>query len=256
MTPNQIDLVQTSWEQVVPIAKDAAALFYNRLFEIDPSLRKIFGDDIEEQGKKLMTVLTTVVRGLKKLDALEATVWRLGSRHAVYEVKQKDYDTMSDIDRFIATLKDAIQHLIVENHADPIDGVIVSEHDEKSVLLPLARQFGVLQGYENIFRQIMLSSKALPQLSADEQIESYQVAGCEVDVWLKYVSQTDSFEAFANSKIIRGLLAILLEKANALSHQQRAQFDFAQYLTELGITHHLSQSRVNGLSRVIAQLSA
>lgn len=166
------------------------------------------------------------------------------------------YNTMSDIDRFIATLKDAIQHLIVENHADPIDGVIVSEHDEKSVLLPLARQFGVLQGYENIFRQIMLSSKALPQLSADEQIESYHVAGCEVDVWVKYVSQTDSFEAFANSKIIRGLLAILLEKANALSHQQRAQFDFAQYLTELGITHHLSQSRVNGLSRVIAQLSA
>lgn len=171
------------------------------------------------------------------------------------------YNTMSDIDRFIATLKDAIQHLIVENHADSIhadsiDGVIVSEHDVKSVLLPLARQFGVLQGYENIFRQIMLSSKALPQLSADEQIESYHVAGCEVDVWVKYVSQSDSFEAFANSKIIRGLLAILLEKANALSHQQRAQFDFAQYLTELGITHHLSQSRVNGLSRVIAQLSA
>lgn len=95
MTPVQIDLVQQSWEKVVPIAKDAAALFYNRLFELDPSLRKIFGDDIEEQGKKLMTVLTTVVRGLKKLDALESKVWQLGRRHAVYEVKQQDYDTVA-----------------------------------------------------------------------------------------------------------------------------------------------------------------
>ena len=95
MTPQQIELVQQSWEKVVPIAKDAAAMFYGRLFEIDPSLRKIFGDDIEEQGKKLMTVLTTVVRGLKKLDALEATVWRLGRRHAVYEVQEQDYNTVA-----------------------------------------------------------------------------------------------------------------------------------------------------------------
>lgn len=95
MTPQQIELVQKSWEQVVPIAKDAAALFYNRLFELDPSLRKIFGDDIEEQGKKLMTVLTTVVRGLKKLEALEATVWRLGRRHAIYQVKEQDYGTVA-----------------------------------------------------------------------------------------------------------------------------------------------------------------
>lgn len=95
MTPHQIDLVQSSWEQVVPIAKDAAKLFYDRLFELDPSLRKIFGDDIEEQGKKLMTVLTTVVRGLKKLDALEATVWRLGRRHIAYKVKEEDYTTVA-----------------------------------------------------------------------------------------------------------------------------------------------------------------
>lgn len=95
MTPHQIQLVQESWEQVVPIAKDAATLFYSRLFELDPSLRDIFGDDIEEQGKKLMTVLTTVVRGLKKLDALEATVWRLGRRHVAYEVKEQDYNTVA-----------------------------------------------------------------------------------------------------------------------------------------------------------------
>ena len=62
--------------------------------------------------------------------------------------------------------------------------------------------------------------------------------------------------ASTNSKIIRGLLAILLEKANSLTAKERRIFDFSGYLTALGITHHLSQSRVNGLDRVIAKLSA
>jgi hemoglobin-like flavoprotein len=34
MTPQQVELVQTSFKKVVPIAATAADLFYNRLFEI------------------------------------------------------------------------------------------------------------------------------------------------------------------------------------------------------------------------------
>ena len=33
MTPDQVSLVKESWKMVVPIAEQAAALFYNRLFE-------------------------------------------------------------------------------------------------------------------------------------------------------------------------------------------------------------------------------
>jgi hypothetical protein len=36
MTPEQVHLVQSSFEKVVPIADDPAALFYGRLFEIAP----------------------------------------------------------------------------------------------------------------------------------------------------------------------------------------------------------------------------
>ena len=169
------------------------------------------------------------------------------------------YNTMADIDVFVAALNGAIEQLmdtaeapVYQSNSD--DKHLVKDAVEQTIL-PLASQFSGLHGYENIFRQIMLSSKALPLLDATEQNESLHIAGCEVDVWVKYLPQTDSFAAFANSKIIRGLLAVLIEKANTLSHQQRKQFDFAQYLTTLGITHHLSQSRVDGLGRVIARLS-
>lgn len=42
MTPRQIELVQASWRRVLPIAEDAAQLFYARLFELDPTLRELF----------------------------------------------------------------------------------------------------------------------------------------------------------------------------------------------------------------------
>ncbi len=94
MTPRQKELVQTSWEKVVPIADTAAGLFYGRLFELDPSLKAMFPSDIKEQGKKLMTMITTAVRGLDNLGALVPAVQALGRRHGGYGVKDEHYATV------------------------------------------------------------------------------------------------------------------------------------------------------------------
>jgi hypothetical protein len=42
MNTRQIELVQSSFAQVAPIAGVAASLFYDRLFELDPALRGMF----------------------------------------------------------------------------------------------------------------------------------------------------------------------------------------------------------------------
>lgn len=42
--------MQTNFAKVAQVAEKAAAMFYNRLFEIDPSLRALFKGDIAEQG--------------------------------------------------------------------------------------------------------------------------------------------------------------------------------------------------------------
>lgn len=95
MTPRQKELVQSSWEKVVPIADTAASLFYGRLFELDPSLRPMFKTDIKEQGKKLMQMIGAAVRGLDNLGALVPTVQALGRRHTGYGVKDEHYDTVA-----------------------------------------------------------------------------------------------------------------------------------------------------------------
>jgi hemoglobin-like flavoprotein len=94
MTPRQVELVQTTWAQVVPISEQAAALFYGRLFELDPNLKPMFKSDIKEQGRKLMQMITAAVGGLKDLGKLVPVVENLGRRHVGYGVVDAHYDTV------------------------------------------------------------------------------------------------------------------------------------------------------------------
>src|SRR5215471_16634730 len=87
-------LVQTSFAQVRPIADAAAALFYRRLFELDPTLRPLFKGDMEEQGRKLMEMIELAVKGLDRQEALLPALAALGRRHAGYGVNERDYETV------------------------------------------------------------------------------------------------------------------------------------------------------------------
>ena len=92
MSPDRKALVQQSWRQILPIADAAAGLFYQRLFEIDPSTRPLFAHvEPTEQRRKLVSVLSVAVQGLGDLDALVPVVRDLGARHASYGVRDVHY---------------------------------------------------------------------------------------------------------------------------------------------------------------------
>jgi len=91
MTPQQIELVQTSFKKVVPIAATAADLFYDRLFEMAPETRAMFPADLTEQKRKLMSILGTAVSNLHKFDAILPAVKDLGRRHKRYGVTTEHY---------------------------------------------------------------------------------------------------------------------------------------------------------------------
>lgn len=96
MTPAEITLVQESFRKVLPIADQAAALFYTRLFDLDPSLRHLFRGNMAEQGRKLMHMLGMAVAGLDRLDQLVPAVRQLGLRHAGYQVRDEHYETVGE----------------------------------------------------------------------------------------------------------------------------------------------------------------
>ena len=95
MTPEKIELVQTTWAKVAPNAAQVAVLFYDRLFEIAPEVKPLFKSDMQEQGKKLMQMLATAVNGLKDLEAIVPAVQSLGARHEAYGVKAEHYDSVA-----------------------------------------------------------------------------------------------------------------------------------------------------------------
>ncbi len=94
MTPEQTKLVQTSFAQVAPIADTAAAIFYDRLFELDPPLRRLFPEDLREQRVKLVAMLATAVNNLQQWETVSPRVQELGRRHVAYGVKPDDYETV------------------------------------------------------------------------------------------------------------------------------------------------------------------
>ena len=103
MTPEQQTLVRSSFAKVAPIADTAAILFYEELFRLDPGLRPLFKEDLTEQRKKLMAMLTTAVLNLGEWEKISAAVKALGRRHVSYGVKPADYQTVGVA--LIATLE-------------------------------------------------------------------------------------------------------------------------------------------------------
>jgi hemoglobin-like flavoprotein len=94
MTPLQVAAVQRSFSLVVPIKEQAAQIFYDRLFSVDPSLKKLFKGDMKEQGKKLMSALALVVAGLANPQSILPKVEELGRKHVGYGVEDRHYDTV------------------------------------------------------------------------------------------------------------------------------------------------------------------
>jgi nitric oxide dioxygenase len=94
MDGQQLALVKSTWQQVIPIADTAADIFYTKLFELDGSLRAMFPSDLTEQKKKLMQTLTLVIASVDNLPAVLPAVQALGRKHVGYGVKPAHYQTV------------------------------------------------------------------------------------------------------------------------------------------------------------------
>lgn len=92
--PTDIALVQSTFRRIVPSAEQAGALFYARLFELDPALRALFRGDMREQGCTLIAMLSKTVSLLDQPDTLIPIVRTLGARHNSYGVLAEHYATV------------------------------------------------------------------------------------------------------------------------------------------------------------------
>ncbi len=94
MTPEQITLVQSSFERLGPQLPAMATRFYQELFGRDPALRDLFTTDLTQQEVRFAEKLTEIVRAMPRLDELLTHTRALGARHLGYGVRAADYETV------------------------------------------------------------------------------------------------------------------------------------------------------------------
>jgi len=92
----QQELVRTTLARLAVMPEVAGALFYERLFEVSPSFRPLFKNDMRIQGIKLMTMLAMVVYNLPEPGRVLPAIRDLPVRHVQYGVKLADYDALRE----------------------------------------------------------------------------------------------------------------------------------------------------------------
>ena len=117
--------------------------------------------------------------------------------------------------------------------------------------------FSKQHNWQDRYRQLIALAKQLPNFPDLKKIESNQIYGCENRVWLtneKQLDNTFTFQGDSEGRIVKGLLAILIIIANHKTAEQIQSIDFLAILKQLKITDELSQSRLQGIEKIIERI--
>ena len=96
MNVTQQELVRTTFAKLAVMPEVAGALFYERLFAVNPKFRPLFKNDMRIQSIKLMTMLALVVYNLPEPGQVVPAIRELAVRHVVYGVRVADYDALRE----------------------------------------------------------------------------------------------------------------------------------------------------------------
>ncbi len=113
MTPQQVKLVRETWQMVMPIADQAAELFYGRLFTIAPAAADLFAEtDMEKQRGKLLGALGLAVQNADRLEEIAPALEEMGRRHVGYGAEDAHYDIVGSV--LLWTLEEGLQGAFTE----------------------------------------------------------------------------------------------------------------------------------------------
>lgn len=93
MTGEQKLLLRQMFEKLIPLPRKFGRLFYERLFELDPGIQRMFRGDIDQQASMLAEALALGVLQLIDEEKISGHIRTLGARHHGYGVADGHYDT-------------------------------------------------------------------------------------------------------------------------------------------------------------------
>eukprot|EP00388_Colpodella_angusta_P041307 GDKK01052833.1.p1 GENE.GDKK01052833.1~~GDKK01052833.1.p1 ORF type:complete len:161 (+),score=48.73 GDKK01052833.1:29-511(+) len=105
MDVQSMELVESSWAAAAPLGVDTIGrLFYQRVFEVDPSLLALFSfkdepdmfnsEKFKTHAAKVINTVGKAVASVRNLDPLVPVLHDMGKRHVAYGVKEEHYDVI------------------------------------------------------------------------------------------------------------------------------------------------------------------
>ncbi|WP_339142641.1 SufE family protein [Pseudoalteromonas galatheae] len=124
----------------------------------------------------------------------------------------------------------------------------------------ITKKLSESHGWQAKYREIMLLGKQLPSLPDALKVDSALVSGCDSKVWL-YLDLDENAQqlvliADSDTRIVKGLLAIIIAAYASKTPEQASQFNAYELFESLGLIAHLSPSRGNGIRAIVEQIQA
>ena len=127
----------------------------------------------------------------------------------------------------------------------------MSIQDKQNAII---EEFKKYSSWEERYKHIIQLGKALPDIEDELKKEENRIKGCQSQVWLVANLDGDkiTYRASSDAMIVRGLAALLISVFSGESPLDIAKSS-TDFLTEIGLHSHLSQSRSNGLASMVKQ---
>jgi hemoglobin-like flavoprotein len=91
MNERNILIIKNSWSYLITKTDEVGALFYQKLFELDPVLKPMFQNDIDSQIQKFTDMITFMVLKLQNMTEFQRDLNSLAARHVGYGTQPKHY---------------------------------------------------------------------------------------------------------------------------------------------------------------------
>ena len=119
----------------------------------------------------------------------------------------------------------------------------------------LVEELSFITDPQERFAYIIDEARGRPGLGAEYKIEAFRIEGCQSNLWLvpRFEEGLCYFETDSDAVITKGVAGLLTELYSG-SRPEEIVANPPDFLSEVGITQHLTPNRRNGLSNVWAKI--
>jgi sulfur transfer protein SufE len=176
------------------------------------------------------------------------------------------YTSFDELDAFVKSLSLLFErqgrNIEYDDLSYEVDGQDVSQLAVNiDDAFPIGQAISSVHDWNAKHRLLLINSKSLAILPESMRTEQSEIAGCEVKVWVALADKCNDGSkarnivlAYSDSKVVRGILAIIAERINHTCEKDRAHINISGYLHQIGLARYFSEGRRDGIYQVIKRL--